>query len=445
MRKTTLSISEAIDSCPLGGFQIRVVGLCALIAFVEGFDAQSAGYVAPVLARAWSLSHETMGLFFSLGLFGLMLGAMLVAPLADRVGRRPTLLACLVAFGVSSISMAVSSSVEMLFFFRFLTGLGLGGAMPNVIALTSEYVPHRIRSLMVVLMFNGFILGSIVAGVTAARLASDLGYQPVFLIGGILPLLLVAGMAILLPESVRFLASKDNQQHRVAALMRKVNPLLPSDAVYVLDDHSAVRMSVRALFQHGRAKRTVLLWVLVFCSLLDLFLLTNWLPTQIARLGVPLWTAILLGALLQVGGMAGIVQGWMIDWWGPARTLALAYLVAAIAIAGLAYAGNSVPLLAVAVFCAGFGIVGGQTAANPVAVVSYPTEIRSTGVGWFLGIGRLGSIVGPALAGHLLTIGWSNKDIFMLATIPALVAAGAAFGLSQFRHEMAPTAQPALH
>lgn len=445
MTQSALSISEAIDSRTLGSFQRRVIGLCALIAFVEGFDAQSAGYVAPALAKTWRLSHDAVGLFFSLGLFGLMLGAMLIAPLADRVGRRPTLIACLIAFGLCSVGMALSPSVEMLFVFRFLTGLGLGGAMPNVIALTSEYVPQRIRSLMVVLMFNGFILGSIVAGLTAARVAASLGYQPVFLIGGLMPLLIGFAMIGLLPESVRFLASRDGQAVAVAALMRRIDPSLPPDAVYRLDDHSASRMSVMALFRCGRAKRTLLLWVLVFCSLLDLFLLTNWLPTQIARLGLPLGMAILFGTLLQVGGMVGIVQGWMVDRWGAARTLSLAYLIAALAIAGLAYAGTSVPLLAVAVFCAGFGIVGGQTAANPVAVVSYPTEIRSTGVGWFLGVGRLGSIVGPALAGHLMTIGWSNKDIFTLATVPALIAAAAAFGLSRLHAEEGREAPLAAH
>src|ERR1044071_8246551 len=135
--------------------------------------------------------------------------------------------------------------------------------------------------------------------------------------------------------------------------------------------------------------------------------------------------------------MVGIVQGWMIDRWGPARTLTMSYLIAAFAIAGLAHAGNSVPWLIVTVFCAGFGIIGGQTAANPVASMAYPTEIRSTGVGWFLGVGRLGSIVGPALAGHLMTIGWTSKHIFLLATIPALIAAAAAFALS--KHESAIT------
>jgi MFS transporter, AAHS family, 4-hydroxybenzoate transporter len=432
MAAETLVVAKVIDEGPLSAFQIRVVTLCACIAFAEGFDAQSAGFVAPTLARTWSLSPNMLGLFFSLGLVGLMLGALFIAPLADKFGRRPLLIACLTGFGLGSIGMALSPSIQVLYIFRFLTGLGIGAAMPNVIALTTEYVPHRIRSFMVVLMFNGFILGSITAGLTAARLAVSIGYEPVFLIGGITPLVLAGVMFCLLPESIHFLASQEGRQEKITALMRRIDASLPADARFALEERRATRMSVKALFRDGRAARTLLLWVLVFCSLLVLFLLTNWLPTQIERLGVALWIAILMGALLQLGGMVGVVQGWMIDKWGPAKTLTMSYLIAAVAIAGLAHAGSNLPLLMVSVFCAGFGIIGGQTAANPVAGMAYPTEIRSTGVGWFLGVGRLGSIVGPALAGHLITIGWTNRGIFLLATIPALVAAAAAFALSKY-------------
>jgi len=435
----TGNVAKLIDEKPFSAFQIRVVSLCALIAFAEGFDAQSAGFVAPTLARVWSLSPNMVGLFFSLGLLGLMLGALFVAPLADKFGRRPLLIACLVGFGLGSIGMAASSSIETLYTFRFLTGVGIGAAMPNVIALTSEYVPRRIRSFMVVLMFNGFILGSITAGLTAARLAVSIGYEPVFLIGGIVPLVLSVVMFFLLPESIHFLASQEGKQDKVAALMRRIDASLPESYRFPLEERRAARMSVKALFRDGRAGRTILLWILVFCSLLVLFLLTNWLPTQIQSLGVALGIAILMGALLQLGGMVGMVQGWMVDKWGPAKTLTTSYLIAAFAIAGLAFAGDSVPWLIVTVFFAGFGIIGGQTAANPVASMAYPTEIRSTGVGWFLGVGRLGSIIGPALAGHLITIGWTSKEIFLLAVIPALIAATAAFALS--KHEKAITEQ----
>ncbi len=432
MEPGSISVARVLDERPLGAFQIRVVILCALIAFAEGFDAQSAGFLAPTLARVWSLSPNMLGFFFSLGLVGLMLGALFIAPLADKFGRRPLLIACLVGFGLGSIGMAASTSIEALYTFRFLTGMGIGAAMPNVIALTTEYVPRRIRSFMVVLMFNGFILGSITAGLTAARLAVTIGYEPVFVIGGVVPLILSVVMFFLLPESIHFLASQPGREDRVEALMRRIDATLPAGFRFPREERRATRMSVKALFKDGRAGRTILLWILVFCSLLDLFLLTNWLPTQIQKLGVALWIAILMGALLQLGGMVGMVQGWMIDRWGPARTLTMSYLIAAFAVAGLAFAGDSLPLLILSVFCAGFGVIGGQTAANPVASMAYPTEIRSTGVGWFLGVGRMGSIVGPALAGHLITIGWTSKQIFLLATIPALIAAAAAFALSKY-------------
>ena len=429
MAAETVGISEVIDRQPLGGFQKMVVVICAAIAFMEGFGAQNAGAVAPGIAKAFHLSKADLGNYFSLGLFGLMLGALFMAPLADRLGRKPVLLFCVTMFGLCSLGQAISTSEPILYTFRFLNLLGIGGAMPNAIAMTSEYSPHRSRSLMIVFMFNGFIGGSIVVGLLASKMVESLGWGSVLAVGGVLPLLLVPIIALWLPESPRFLASKGNQNDKIAAVMRRIDPTLNQDTRFVLDDHSTARMSVAALFQNGRAIRTVLLWVLVFCSLLDLFLFTNWLPTQIHSLGVSVGIAILIGALLQVGGMVGMVLGWMMDRVGPAKTLFISYLIAAGGIVALALVGNSVPLLALSVLATGFGVVGGQTAANAVAAASYPTEIRATGVGWFLGIGRAGSILGPMLAGYLLQSGWSNQAVFMLAVVPALVAAGAGLGL----------------
>ena len=429
MAAQTVGISEVIDRRPIGGFQKMIVVICTAIAFVEGFGAQNAGYVAPALAKVFHLSKSSVGLYFSLGLFGLMLGALFVAPLADRLGRKPVLLACVTLFGLCSLAQAFSTSVEMLFVFRFLNLLGIGGAMPNAIAVTSEFSPHRSRSLMIVFMFNGFIGGSIVAGFLASKMVEALGWPSVFVVGGVLPLLLTPIVAFFLPESPRFLASKDSENAKIATVMRRIDPSVHADTRFVLDDHSKARMSVVALFHDGRAVRTVLLWILVFCSLLDLFFMTNWLPTQIHSLGISVGLAIIIGALLQVGGMVGMVLGWMMDRIGPARTLFISYIIAAAGIVALALVGNNVPFLVLSVLTAGFGIVGGQTASNAVAAESYPTEIRATGVGWFLGIGRAGSIVGPMLAGYLLQIGWSNRDVFLLAVIPALVAALAGLGL----------------
>jgi AAHS family 4-hydroxybenzoate transporter-like MFS transporter len=433
MAPQAFAISDVIDSRPLGGFQKMIVGLCFLLAFCEGFDAQNAGFVAPALARAWGLKQGALGLFFSLGLFGLALGALFVAPLADRLGRKPVLLGCLCLFGLASLGMAASTSLEMLYLFRFLTGLGIGGALPNAIAMTSEYAPKRSRSFLIMLMFNGFTIGSMTAGLLAARIVEALGWQSVFIVGGVLPLMLAPLLALALPESVRFLASKEGKQDRVGRLMRRIDPALPADARFVLDDSSDARMSVAALFRNGRARRTLLLWLMVFCSLLDLYLLSNWLPTQIASLGISVTMAILISIMLQVGGLSGMFLGLIIDKVGPARVLAFCYVVAAVAIAGIALAGNAVVLLVVFIGAAGFGVIGGQIAANSVAAATYPTEIRSTGVGWFLGVGRIGSIVGPALAGFMLSVGVSNRDVFLMAVIPALVAACAAAALGRPR------------
>jgi AAHS family 4-hydroxybenzoate transporter-like MFS transporter len=245
----------------------------------------------------------------------------------------------------------------------------------------------------------------------------------------VLPLLLAPAVLLLLPESVRFLASRGDSGLKVAALLRRIDPSVSPNTHFVLDHHAKSRMSVGTLFEDGRGRRTVFLWILAFCSLLDLFLMTNWLPTQIASLGVSVAIAILIGTLLQVGGMLGMVLGWNMDRFGPAKTLAAAYSIGAVSIACVALAGNSVPLLILSVLGAGFGVLGGQTAANAVAAASYPTEIRATGVGWFFGVGRLGSILGPSLAGFLLSVGISNREVFLLAVVPAVIAAIAGLSL----------------
>jgi AAHS family 4-hydroxybenzoate transporter-like MFS transporter len=205
-------------------------------------------------------------------------------------------------------------------------------------------------------------------------------------------------------------------------------------------------MSVAELFRHRRAVKTLLLWFIFFMSLLDVFILTTWLPTQIAALGFSVTVAILVGTALQVGAVIGIVLGWGLDRIGGGKTLAIAYAIAAISVVGIALAGGSLPLIVLGALGAGFGVIGGQVAANAVASGVYPTEIRSTGVGYALGVGRIGSIIGPAVAGVLIGMNVSPRDIFLLAAIPPLLAALAALALGWAgRAEMAgAAATPAL-
>ena len=337
-------------------------------------------------------------------------------------------------FGICSLASAASTSIAMLDGLRFLTGLGIGGAMPNAIALTAEYSPQR-RSAMVAVMLTGFIFGSIFAGLIAAPLVPVWGWQSVFVIGGVLPLLLLPVLFATLPESIRFLILREGPREGIARLVRRIDPGVEVDANtrLVIEERIHSGTGVLALFREGRARSTVLLWIIYFMSLLNLYLFTSWLTTHVRESGLSVELAILVGTMFQVGGAFGAVFGWMVDRAGPSRAIFTAYLIGALAIACIGFAEGNFVMLTLSVFAAGFGIIGGQTAANALAAMSYPTQIRSTGVGWATGIGRAGSILGPGLAGILIQAGMSTQNIFYLAVIPAVCAAAAGASLSGLR------------
>ncbi len=427
----TVELTEIIDNRKLSPFQIGLFALCALVLFFDGFDAQAIGYVAPALIKAWHLPPKELGPVFSAGLFGLMLGSMLIAPLADKVGRKPIIIISTLLFGAFSLATAWATDVQSLLILRFLTGLGLGGCMANAIALTSEFAPARQRAFLVMLMFNGFSLGSLVGGLLAGQVVPTHGWQIVFIAGGVLPLLAVPLFMLMLPESARFLAVAGKAPARLSAILRKLDPSLPADVALAPVAHDAKRMSVAELFRGGQAPRTLLLWTIFFMSLVALYIMVNWLPTLMSSVGATIKQSVMLGVWQQLGGIIGaIVLGLIIDRKGARAALLPAYLIAAAGIAAVAMtAGGSLTLVTIAVFCVGFGVIGGQVGANAVAAGVYPTEVRSTGVGWALGVGRIGGIVGPAIAGVLVGLQFTPKNILLLAAIPAVVAALAVFAL----------------
>jgi AAHS family 4-hydroxybenzoate transporter-like MFS transporter len=433
MANDIANVTDIIDERPLGAFQKRVAVLCGVVVFAEGFNTQSVGYIAPALARAWEFTPGDVALFISVGLVGLMLGAAFIAPVADRIGRRPLLIACVPFLGVCALLTAISPNVVMLDIFRFLTGLGIGGALPNTIALTSEYSPHRQRSMLVAIMFTGFVFGALGGGLVAAMLVPSFGWQSVFFVGGGLALLLTPVLFAWLPESIRFLALKGGAQDAIAALLQKLDPALriAAGTRFVVEGGKVTGGQVLALFRDGRAPTTLLIWIIYFMSLVDLFIITSWLTTTVNNLGVPVTTAIMVTVTFQIGGVFGTVFGWLADRIGASASLTAAYLIGAASIAGIGFAGANVALLAVTAFGTGLGILGGQTVANATAAIAYPTEIRSTGVGWATGIGRLGSIFGPSVAGLLLSMNVASQHIFFLAVIPALCAATAAILLGR--------------
>ena len=377
-----VDVAEFIDGRPVGRFQISLLLLCAAVLFLDGFDTQAIGYVAPALAREWGLSKAQLGPVFSAGLFGLMIGALTFGPLADRIGRRTIIIFSTLAFGLGALGTVFAADATTLLVIRFLTGLGLGGAMPNAIALTSEFNPRRRRATMVMIMFCGFSVGAALGGLLAAAMIPHYGWRSVFLVGGIAPLIMVPILILRLPESVRFLALAGDAAERVTALLRSIAPgsAFGGGTRFVVQEPHVAGLPVLHLFRERRTLVTLLLWVVFFMSLLDIYFLANWLPVVLNDLGASDSAAALIGALLQVGGIVGtVVLGSLIDRFSF-RALALVYFAAVFAIGTIGQLGHSAALVTIAIFAAGFCIVGGQIAANALAAGFYPTSVKATGV-----------------------------------------------------------------
>jgi AAHS family 4-hydroxybenzoate transporter-like MFS transporter len=393
-----------LEDQALGRVHVLVASLCAAVVFIDGFDAQVMGFVAPALSAELHIPRIALGAVISSGTFGMMLGALAFGPIADRIGRKPVLVACALTFGLGSLLTATATTVTALTAFRIFTGFGMGGAMPNAIALTSEFMPARSRTSVVMTMFCGFSFGSACAGWVAAAVIRRFGWQSVFFIGGLTPLLLAVLLIAFLPESARFLASK--RQGDIAATRSS---------------------SVLQLIEGGRAGVTFVLWTMFVMNLLNLWFLNNWLPVIMTDAGIRIETAALITSLFQIGGLIGsLALAGVVGRQLSFRALAGVFLAATVFIFLIGEAGASIPFLTAAVFAAGVAVIGGQTASNALAADLYPTSIRSTGVGWALGVGRIGSILGPILGGLLLSYGGDVRRTFWAAAVPALVATMAA-------------------
>lgn len=433
---TIVEVTDWINRQKISGLQILVLCLSGACALLEGFDAQNIGFVAPVLVREWGLAAHSFAPAFMSGLFGLLLGCLFIAPLADRFGRKTVMLGSVVAFAFFSLLSAVAWSLTSLSILRFLTGIGVGGGMANAIALTSEYFPERKRAAMTVTMFVGFPLGASLGGFLSAWLIPNFGWQSVFLAGGIIPVFVALAVALALPESIRHLVVHGSGVGRIAAILTRINPqaVFPPGTSFVLAEERKSGLPVGHLFREGRALGTALIWTVFFMSLLDIYLVVSWLPILLHDAGLSISMSVDVLAVLQLSGVIVCVAiGPMLDRRGCFIVLLPAYLLAAVGIATLGSAG-SIAMIMVAAALAGIGIVCGQNTANAFTAAFYPTYIRATGVGWALGIGRIGAVIGPGIGAIMLAKHLSLPTLFLVSAMPELIAVLAILVLMRVEH-----------
>lgn len=422
-----INVSEVIDRSRVGAFQMRVVALCASVALLDGLDIQAMALVTPALKEQWNLPATAFGPVLSASFAGIMLGMMVFGLLGDRFGRRSVLLASFVLVGVSSVLTGFASSPGELMFWRFLTGLGIGGCLPNVTALTAEYVPAKRLAFFVTLMYSAVPLGGVVGGYLGGPLIAAFGWPAVFYAGGIVPLLLCVAIYFGLPESVRFLANSPGSEARVGRILERIDP-----GYSYAPDHSfelsggPAKGSLAQLFAEGRAVVTLMLWTVFFFSLFGMYMLTSWLPTVFTQLGWPMNEAIRSVSYFWMGGiLGGLAAGMLIDRYGPYKVLVPGFVLAGVLTAAIGAVEGEGWLILLVVLLSGFGVVGAQLAMTALAANLYPTAARSTGIGWGLGIGRLGAVISPTVGGYAVSAQWSQSELFAAAAVPAFICAAA--------------------
>lgn len=422
----TLTISEIIDERPLSTFQVRTLILCALVVILDGFDTQSIGFLVPYISDGLHIPLSAFGPVLAAGLVGLMLAAMATGPIADRFGRKWTVIVSTATFAIFAIATANSVSLSQLVVFRFLTGLGLGGALPNVIALASEYAPRRMLRTLVSALSGGMAVGALVAGLASSVMIPRWGWRSVLYLGGALPI----GVALILikglPESVRFLTIRGRDPRRIARIITRISPAAAETSILVPNrsttSHGA-GIPVSNLFTDGRARFTLVLWMVFFMSLLTLYFIVSWLPALLRQSGLPASAGVTAISLFSVGGFIGaVLEGPLITRGNAARILLVQFIVSAAGIASMGFTASYAAIMGIT-FMLGFCVQGVQAGLNAIAAGFYPTAIRSTGVGWALAVGRIGSIVGPLMAGALLASAWTPQQIFLVGAIPAMCAA----------------------
>src|SRR3954470_3310603 len=431
-----VDVQTFLNEHPFSGFQWVIFALCFMIVLLDGFDTAAIGYIAPSLLSEWAIPRPALAPVLSAALFGLVAGALAAGPLADRFGRKAILVGSDFVLGAACLTSAFSGNLTQLVGWRFMTGLGLGAAMPNAVTLMSEYCPDGRRATLTNTMFCGFPLGAAFGGFLAAWMIPLWGWRSVLVLGGITPLVLMALLLLLLPESVRYMVAKHQPVERIRRVLRRVAPAASDAATFILTEKAKAspgKSSIGLVLSREYLVGSVMLWTAYFMGLVIFYALINWMPILFRDAGLEPRTASLISALFPLGGVGAILSGWLMDRFNANIIIAVCFALTAVAIYAIGQTAGTLGLLMLVVLVGGTIMNTAQSSLPALAAAFYPTHGRATGVAWTLGLGRFGGIAGSFLVAELSRCNLTFGEIFTMVAVPGLISAVALI-IKQFAH-----------
>ena len=429
-----VDLTEFVDRQKFGNFHFIVILWCFLVQLADGFDITAAAFVAPVLRGQWNLTGPQLGGLFSASLFAGFFGPPIFGMISDRFGRRVAITLGALVFGAFTLAAVWATDIDQLIYLRFAAGLGMSGALPVTVALTNEYAPRRLRGMLVMLMFTGSTIGGGLPGLFAGQLIPAYGWQSIFWIGGVAPLVICVGAFFFLPESLKFLSLRPARRAELVGNMARMEPgyNAPADATFdIVGEENKANFSPRHLFTGKLALLTPLLWWCFATATLIFYFINNWIPSILTAQGWPLSHAVWATTLFQFGGtLGGIAISRPFDKYGMIPVTIL-YALAIPVVACIGLPGNTEPMLLAFVGLAGFCVLGLNFGNIACAGNIYPTAIRSYGTGWAFFFGRGGAVLGPMIGGWLIASKVSTENIFYIAAVPLAIAVVVSFIVSR--------------
>ncbi|WP_277182422.1 MFS transporter [Caballeronia sp. BR00000012568055] len=427
-RSPAVNVQTFINEHPFSPFQWLIFVMCFVIVLLDGFDTAAIGFIAPSLVAEWKISRPALAPVLSAALFGLAAGALLSGPLSDKLGRRAMLLTSTLLFGVACLASSFSADITQLTTLRFITGLGLGAAMPNAVTMMSEFCPDNRRATIINLMFCGFPLGAAFGGFLAAWVIPHFGWRSVLMLGGIAPLVLSVLLIATLPESVRYMVAKSKPVEKIRKTLARVSQEAMNAGSFFMTEVAPAALGqsgMSVVLSKSYVIGSVMLWLAYFMGLVIFYASINWMPILLKESGLAPQTATLISALFPLGGVGAVLCGVLMDRFNANRVIAVCYALTAVSVYLIGQAAGNVGMLVLIVFLAGVLMNTAQSSMPALAAAFYPTAGRGTGVAWMLGIGRFGGIAGSFLVAELTRQHFTFGGIFATIAVAGLISAAA--------------------